>query len=298
MKFFEKLYLKSTNKPLYKRIKRDLRFLDKASAAGQINLHPDKSASFSFKHSGNAGDIIYSLPTVYALSEGAPASLFLHLDQPSKYEMIRGSHPLKNVMLNQKMFSMLHPLLVSQPEIKQCTVYNGEKIDYDLDVFRDSSIMLDRGNIARWYFLYFAVSADLSKPWLQVQPDNSFSDHIVIARSSGYHSPGINYSFLQKYKKLAFVGIKEEFEDMRKMIPSLEYHQVSDFLELAKAIAGCKFFIGNQSFPFSIAEALKVKRILEVCYECPNVVVEGASGYDFCFQPQFEKIVDKLYHQS
>jgi hypothetical protein len=69
---------------------------------------------------------------------------------------------------------------------------------------------------------------------------------------------------------------------------------VSNFLELARVIAGCKFFIGNQSFPFAVAEGLKVPRALELCFECPNVIPEGPQAYDFLYQPQFEKIVREL----
>ena len=86
----------------------------------------------------------------------------------------------------------------------------------------------------------------------------------------------------------------DEFEEMKKQLPKLEYKPVANFLELASVIAGSKLFIGNQSFPFSLAEALKVRRVLEVFYQCPNVLVEGANGYDFCYQPQFEKIVSDL----
>ena len=76
----------------------------------------------------------------------------------------------------------------------------------------------------------------------------------------------------------------------------MKYKNVSNFLEFAGIIAGCKFFIGNQSFPFAVAEGLKVKRVLEVCFECPNVIPEGKDAYDFCYLPQFEKIVKQLYN--
>jgi hypothetical protein len=81
---------------------------------------------------------------------------------------------------------------------------------------------------------------------------------------------------------------------MKKEIPQLEWKPVNDFLEMAQIIAGGKFFIGNQSFPYAIAEAMKVKRILEVCFYCPNVVIHGKDGYDFYFQKNFEQLVEKL----
>jgi len=296
MNIISRFLLKNTNRPLYNRIKleeQNRKFITKADAV-QIEFPVDGKSCYTFKHSGNSGDIIYSLPTLYALAGGVQADLYLNLDLPMIYSIVRGPHPLLNTMLNQNMFSMLRPLLLAQPEINRCEVYNGENIDYDLDIFRNSPFPSHAGNIARWYFLHFAVNADLGKPWLRVNANCDVSDCIVIARSQGYHSPGIDYSFLQKYGKLLFVGVPEEYEAMKKALPDLEYHQVADFLELAEIIAGCRLFIGNQSFPFSIAEALKVRRILEVCYHCPNVIVEGSNGYDFCFQPQFEIIVKKL----
>jgi hypothetical protein len=104
----------------------------------------------------------------------------------------------------------------------------------------------------------------------------------------------IDYSFLSKYGHLVFVGVKTEYEAMLKVIPGLQWKQVADFLELAEIIAGCKLFIGNQSFPYALAESLKVKRLLEVFYQIPNVIPEGDDGYDFCFQKHLEWLVKTL----
>lgn len=290
------IWLKIKDRDLYHKKKleeKDQKFLSKAIANQPVFPVIGKN-TYSFKHSGNCGDIIYSLPTIYALSENAKAFLYLQLDQPMNYSAERSKHPLNGVMLNESIFNMLKPLLLAQTPLSICGIYNDQSIDYDLCIIRRSAFQTNSGHIARWYFLHFAVTADLSKPWLNVNPDKSFSDRIIIARSLGYHAPGIDYSFLKKYKKLMFVGVPEEFEEIKKSLPSIEYHPVSDFLELAQVIAGCRFFIGNQSFPFSLAEALKVKRALEVYYVCPNVIVEGEHAYDFCFQQQFERIVEKL----
>jgi ADP-heptose:LPS heptosyltransferase len=95
-----------------------------------------------------------------------------------------------------------------------------------------------------------------------------------------------------------FVGVEAEYAEMRQQLPKLEYRPVQHFLELAQVIAGSRLFIGNQSFPFAIAEGLKVKRLLEIYHLSPNVNVEGPLGYDFCFQPQFERLVEKLYESD
>lgn len=193
------------------------------------------------------------------------------------------------------MVEMLHPLLTSQPQIVSCTVQQpSDDIDIDLDLMRSHPIAMNAGSIARWYFYVFAINADLGKPWLHVKPDDSMKNTIVIARSQRYRAPAIDYSFLKKYKNLLFVGLEQEWMEMKEMIPSISYRPVKDFLELAQIIGGSKLFIGNQSFPFSIAEGLKTKRLLEVYWRAPNVIPEGSNGYDFYFQPQFEKLVEKL----
>ena len=257
-----------------------------------VNLEIPSGDDIHFKHSGNAGDVIYALPSMYAL--GKNKKIHVHLNANMNVVHDKGVyHPLGNVMLNEKTIRMLEPLLRYQAAISSCNRYDGGMVDVDLDLFRSFPLFRGQGNLARWYFYIFAIHADLSKPWLSAPYDDQYAQKIVIARSHRYRNPGIDFGFLSNYGPLLFVGLPEEYEDMKKMIPSLQYQPVSDFLELATIIHSCRLFIGNQSFPFSIAEALKIKRILEVCYYCPNVNVEGANGFDFCYQPQFEKIVER-----
>ncbi len=90
---------------------------------------------------------------------------------------------------------MLQPLFLYQKEIKSCEISRGEKLDYDLDIFRGYPFLLDRGSISRWYFHVYAVSHPLDRAWLQAPEDPSVNDHIIIARSHRYRSPHIDYSF-------------------------------------------------------------------------------------------------------
>ena len=281
-----KVLAKSKDVEEYKNYK-FVQSLRKVSGFPDLELHSKEA--YHFRHSGNSGDLIYSIPTMYALAGGKPIHLHLNLGMRGHYG--KKPHPLGNLMLNEKMVAMLQPLLLAQKDFATVDVLKDQTVDYNLDLIREYPFPLNRGNIARWYFYIFAVNYDLGKAWLKVQPDTSMTDYIVVARSQRYRQPLIDYSFLQQYKKIAFVGVPQELEDMRLMLPGIEYRPVENFLELARVIAGSKLFIGNQSFPFSIAEALKTKRILEVYHQSPNVNVEGADGYDFCFQLQFEKLV-------
>lgn len=284
----EKLLLKLRDREEYNNYK----FLLRLQNAPLPRFETPSGEDVHFKHSGHTGDIIYSLPAVFSLAKNKNIHLYLNVNEESNNRSL--SHPLGSVMLTEKIVELLRPLLLHQPQIKSCDIYNGQPINYDLDLFRQYPFNYKIGNIARWYFLTFGINADLGKLWLQVPANTSLNDTIVIARSRRYRNPAIDYSFLNRYPNLVFVGLEEEYLDMKKMLPKIQYGPVKNFLELASIIAGSRFFIGNQSFPFSLAEGLKVKRMLEVYHQSPNVVVEGANGYDFCYQPQFEKLVADL----
>ncbi len=283
----------------YNHRQKEKKFINGISHMPQVlePLVPVTGNTVHFKHTGHAGDVIYSIPAMKALANGKNIHLYFELHQPNRDFTKQMIHPNGNVMLNEKSVAMFAPLMQQQPDIQHFGAWNGEPIHYDLTAFRAFPFDYRMYSITRWYFLTFAVSADLGKPWLQVVPDKNFADKIVLARSSRYHTPGISYSFLSQYSNLFFVGVPDEYEAMKKEIPNLVYQPVNNFAELASIIAGAKLFIGNQSFPFSLAEALKVRRILEVYHQCPNVVPEGSDAYDFCYQPQFEKIVSDILNR-
>ncbi|HEX8356639.1 MAG TPA: hypothetical protein VF610_04475 [Segetibacter sp.] len=286
---FQRLKLKWKDFEAYQ----DYKFHRAISNKPLVNIGHTFKEITHFKHSGHSGDIIYSLPAVFALAKNGLAHLHLQSQQAGNYQ--KAYHPLGNVMLNEKAIQLLQPLLLHQPKIAVCDFYGTQAIDYDLDFVRKFPMKQTRGSISRWYFHVFGIYANLSMPWLTAPKDEAFADHIVISRSHRYRAPGIDYMFLRKYQKKIFIGVPEEFEDMKKQLPDLQYVQVKDFLEMASIINGCRLFIGNQSFPFSIAEALKVNRLLEVYYKAPNVIVEGEGGHDFLYQEHFEKAVEVLY---
>ncbi|WDF55173.1 hypothetical protein [Mucilaginibacter sp. KACC 22063] len=292
-----------TNKKQYRLYKQQMyqekidKFLteNKVLTFEEIKQLADNTGKLNFLHTGNAGDIIYALPVIKKLHElvDVPLNLILKLNEPLR--LAKGmTHPLNNVMLNTATANFLKPLLVAQPYISSYDIFTNQVIDINLSLFRKAGIRQDRGNIARWNFYTTGITANLSEKWLFVDADKNYSDTIVVARSQRYNNPVIDYSFLNNYSNTAFIGVKSEYEAMKKLVPNIRWVQVADFLEMARIIAGAKFFIGNQSFPFSIAEALKVPRILEAYHAAPNVVVEGADGYDFYFQNHFESVVKQL----
>lgn len=265
--------------------------------------------TISFKHSGNSGDIIYSLSGIKAVCEkyDMKADIYLWLNRPAHY--YEGAvHPVKddktvkkNVMLNQYMFDMLKPLLESQKYIHSVQPWNGEEIQVDLDTIRKTLIGIPNGDIRRWYhYKFHDMISDTSFPSLiipynEVSALKKFSPFIIVNRTERYRNNAISYAFLKNCGvQILFVGTVGEFELFKEEVPNSIHYLPKDFLELAFAMLDAICFIGNQSMCFAIAEQMKIPRILEVCEYAPNVIVSGYNGYDYYSQDAFKYYTDHL----
>jgi hypothetical protein len=194
------------------------------------------------------------------------------------------------------MATMLKPLLLATNFIEDVLIYNGQKVDYDLDKFRTIGLNLGAGNISRWYFQAFPeLTCDLFKPTIEIKLSRILNETIVINRTERYQNGQIDYSILNQYKNPKyFVGTEHEFHLMSKMVKNLQYQEVSNFYELADLINNCKVFIGNQSMNFAIAEQLKSNRILETYFGCPNVIPCGGKAFDIFNQEGFEYALNQF----
>lgn len=202
----------------------------------------------------------------------------------------------------------------------------------------NSQMPLPGGDIHKWpSLIYPQLECDLSTPWVDVADTqrhlvdkngqihagcfsiggNGYVDNvcdetfcigqILINRTARYNNPYISYHFLKEYSnRIVFVGTKEEADsfcyqwglgspDHWNMIYRLS---VSNFYKVAQAIKSCIFFIGNQSFCWHIADAMKVPRILEVCAQYPNTFPTGAEGYSFITQEALEFRFHKLLNET
>jgi hypothetical protein len=195
------------------------------------------------------------------------------------------------------MFDLLLPLLKKQKFLNIVKRHENEEIDVDLDLFRELP-WNNTFNSPRWYFHITGEQEDLSLPYMFVDKHPTINDRIVIQRTFRFRNIYINYKFIKNYESALFVGIKEEYDDLKKQIPNLEFYEPKDFLEIAQIIKSSKFFIGNQSVCYPIAEALKVPRLLEASPEFPVVQPVGKDAFDFYFQPHFEKWFDYLYNKN
>ncbi len=285
-KFFSKIFKSESKDEKYKNL-----ILSKINKFQNIILN---KKNISFLHYGHLGDIINSLPVIKEISKNKKCQLFIQKEKPIPKHVLSRDHPFGNVYLSEKSINKLLPLLNKQSYLDKVEIFHDQEIDIDLNFFRSLPYNFNMDSI-RWYFHLVGVFPSLNDGWLELTEENQFKDYIVIMRSLRRQNKFINYSFLEKYKKIVFIGLKNEFDDLNKQIKNMEYFDSKDFLQLASVIKNAKLFIGNLSFGFALAEAIKVPRLLESFPNFPMVYPNGKNAYDFYFQNHFESLVSKLY---
>ena len=291
-KIFYKLF---KNKNNYKEITRLEEYEKKyKKIIYDIDYAIKNNKELNFLHSGHCGDLIYSFAVIKKLSLTHKCNFYVGLNKvnESNYE----KHPSGNIFINEKMFNLLLPLLKKQNFFNKVKKYENEKIDINLDLFRELPINYIF-NSPRWYFQITGEQVDLSLPYIDAEEHPRVKNKIIIHRTFRFRNNFINYKFLKDTKELLFIGLQDEFDDLKKDIPNLELYDPKDFYEVAQLIKSCKFFIGNMSVFYPIAEALKVPRLLEACPDFPVVQPVGKEAYDFYFQPHFEKWFKYLYNK-
>lgn len=220
-----------------------------------------------FVHSGDLGDVIYSLPTIKAMGGG---NLWL-MDMPGVQTM--------HGMTRQR-FEAIRPLVNVQPYIHDVYgpgspgMYTNDDELINLNQFRSMNRDLVNEWLPNHYLDVHGIEREAAhQPWLTAEPRGSWP--VLIARSARYHNPRFPWrQVLDKYRyAAAFIGTPAEHAAFNvEFDASLPYERTTDLLDAARAIAGCYLFIGNQSCPLAIAEGLKKPIVCEVCPYCPNCI--------------------------
>ena len=292
--FFKKIFYKITNSEKYNDYKINLAIQKRIKwyKSGiqdkiiDIQKKIENQKDLSFLHSGHSGDIVDSLAVIKEISKTHKCNFYIESNKLINVKY--NKHPAGKVFLTDKMVNMMLPLLKGQKYIHHVDIYKGQKIDVDLNLYKDLAMNLGLCS-RRWYFQVTGIHADLSEITLNVEPHKKIKNKIVICRSARRNNYYINYKFLKDYNNLLFIGLRYEYDLLKKDVPNLEFYDCSDFLEMASIINSSKFFIGNLSLGYAIAEGLKVPRLLEGLEEFPAMYPSGKNGYEFFFQGHFEK---------
>ena len=243
-----------------------------------------------FLHSGQLGDLIYSLANIKELSKSHKCKLYIQTNKPMP---LSNNDSSKKVFISKRSGNLILPLLRSQDFLDSVNIYKDEKIDINLDLFRDIPINLNFYS-TRWFSHLVGININVENTFLSAKPHNLIKNKIVIHRSPRYQNAYINYKFLNNTKNLLCIGLENEFRDLKKEVNNLQFHDCKDFLEMAEIIKASKFYIGNMSFQYIMAEGLKIPRLLEASPDFPVVFPVGQNAFDSYHQNHFEKFFKDL----
>lgn len=209
------------------------------------DLKCEKDA-YTYKHSGDFGDLIYSLPVVRYYGGG---KLLLNpYGLPSKKP--DGSYS----GFSPATIKLIKPLLEAQPYISKVKHWDRKKVDVDIDYFRTNAPEYE--NLCHKILGALKVPlTEAEKPWITCEKKEVAP--VVIARSFRYRQDLVDYKLIFKdFKECVFVGLEDEHADFESRFGKINYYPVKNLLELAEVIHGSELFVGNQSFPLSLAVGL------------------------------------------
>jgi len=198
---FKKFFYKVFNKKRYQELKSlekrtivleyyKTKILDKIIRYKKII---DSKKEINFLHSGHLGDIVYSFPLIKELSKNHTCNFYININKkmPVRYD----NHPSGQVYLDKRIAGLFLPLVKSQKFINDAQIYENQKIDINLDLFREVPIDI-KFHSTRWYMHLTGVSIDMSEPYLNVESHQHIKNNILIVRSPRYRNDFINYNFL------------------------------------------------------------------------------------------------------
>lgn len=235
----------------------------------------------TFKHSGDLGDIIFSLPAIRALGGGI---LYLDPEGGRREPLVSwGNGLFETTKITPKSIESARPLLEAQEYIKEIRYWDGEYVDYNLDTFR---MHVKYNNLADSHLAAFGLPfSERDSVWIKYPESKGDLPQVknLIARSCRYHG---NYCFWETLDRevianALFIGFKEEYDSFLYTFPHMRdllRIEVNDLVMMAQIIDNCDLFICNQGLPHAIGEALKKPIINEVFRPYPSAVFkrEGA----------------------
>jgi hypothetical protein len=223
----------------------------------------------TFNHSGNIGDILFSLYFCKDLITEIKQEKFNFHIQTNVQDptMKMHHHPFGTVRMTEGAARFIKSLIESQDFINEVSFSDDIPAGaINLDTFRSLKINFASGDIRSWYYNLSKqhLPREFWKPIINIKNVNkTYSDKILIASTQRYQNVFINYDNIKKYQdNLVFIGTEEEYNLFKEKVCEVPYLKCSSLLEIAEYMAGAKGVIGNPSGLYSLAECMKVNRIL------------------------------------
>ena len=228
-----------------------------------------------FLCSGRLGDFIHQLYSVKRICEEKGEKAHIVVGGDEIREASNFSKPTPEAVEDLK------ELLYLQDYIQEIEAYSGQ----DLNSFDYSPGKYDECPLL-WKACWTAIHNEFFNfrneysygPWIKVDPNLTMKDKIVIHRSRKTNPHGypdrctdiIDWDHLIQNNDCVFIGFETCQYDLfvQEISPEsasrIEFIVYESILEFFQTIAGAKLFIGNQSSPLAMAQALDVPRLGEL----------------------------------
>ena len=171
----------------------------------------------------------------------------------------------------------LEPFLRAQPYVSDVRRWQGERVDYNLDRFREffetrhPPLFL---NLAALQLQTFGLDPNLKdQAWLRADCEPGCAEFdLVVNRVARWQSPFFNWRvFLARHaRRPVFVGLPAEHRAFSERFGEIHYVPTPTLLDVARLIASVGRFAGSQSCAYVIAEGMKVEVTLESSPDVPN----------------------------
>jgi hypothetical protein len=227
----------------------------------------------TFFHSGDMGDVIYSLPTIRAMGGGR---LVLDpdggKDDPFVGDQLRWTKRTR-LRFNEKSANFLLPLLNAQTYLNGVCV--GPRPDGAINLNRAREHMRSpESMLAHAFALSCGVTIEelkLNEPWIAL-PCSTPETQITINRNLRYQSNSLFWEmcYPSYHDKWRFIGSDLEHAAFEDTFGPVERCVVTDALDMATEINGADQHWGNQSLPMAIAQGLGKRGTMEVYRMAPN----------------------------
>jgi len=229
----------------------------------------------TFMHTGHIGDIIAFLPVF----QGMGGTTMVIRDEAWMAPM------------SGYKYDSLKPLLESQ-NIEVLWNDGRYGIDHDVSGWRECyEHHVSLTDCQARYLNYVPRGhghVEITEPWLKVDADENTKGKVIFNRTPRYMNPNFPWKpvYDRYINRAVFIGTEEEHAKFSHEVGTIEYYKTESCLDVAKAIAGCDFFVGNQSSSFWIAAGLR-KPLLQ---EMDLVVTNSVIRYDGAHYPYDCKI--------
>lgn len=244
------------------------------------------------KHAGRMGDVFYSLYWATRAAHFEPFRIVLQTGV-SAWDPSGRPH-----MMEEEDAAFMRPLLEAQGYIDGVSVVRkGEPLPtgcVELDAFRRNMSSVIRKEIRSWYYPHGPVlPGEWERKVLSALEKYDRTEKIAISFTPRYRQ-SYALDVLKKCREdLVFVGLPDEWRSFCSLYFPVEYHTVTDALDLLQFLQSCRGFIGNVSGVFALAECAKVRRILCVAQDGGNVRVFG-DGFEARTPSELETFINQL----